>query len=125
MMEKLQKEYYTTFMMAGAIASTSSYCRYCSDAEVAAIQNTGFLRGGRPGTTYFTTDNYSLSSEAQQSLALASPPDVKIEFTISNSPQINGPRIVQPNNGQPGGGIEYWSNNPVQVFIQMISRLIR
>jgi len=30
------------------------YTRYVGEGEIAAIQQTGLLRGGRPGETYFT-----------------------------------------------------------------------
>jgi len=120
---------------AGSIASVSprsntgttnnqTYCRYCSEAEVESTRSTGLLRGGRAGPNYFTTDdNYSTVREAQQMLALPYPPDVKVIFTIQNSPRIIGPSVVLPKYGQPGGGIEYFSDDPVNVVIQYIEKL--
>jgi RHS repeat-associated protein len=108
---------------SAGITSEHIYCRYCSNAKAKAIEETGILRGGRPGTTYFTTDKYATADEAQQALALHSRPEVRIDFTIRNSPQINGPRVVERDFGQPGGGIEFWSDDPVRVFIRAIIRL--
>jgi RHS repeat-associated protein len=101
------------------------YCRYCSNAEVDAIKSTGLLRGGRPGPTYFTSDNYSTAREAQELLSLPNAPEMKIEFTIENSPRINGPSTVAPDFGQPGGGIEYWSLDPIKIIIQSVQAVIR
>jgi RHS repeat-associated protein len=107
------------------LSSEPIYCRYCSNAEVDAIKSTGLLRGGRPDNTYFTTDMYSTVQEAQQSLSLPFPPEARVEFTINNSPQIYGPSKVFPANGQPGGGIEYWSSDPIQVIVHSIQELIK
>jgi hypothetical protein len=108
------------------VSTTAGFllCRYCSSAEVQAIQETKLLRGGRSGTTYFTTDIYSSASEAQRYLALPSRPNVRVEFTIINSPKINGPNIVSPKFGHQGGGIEYWSDDTVEVIVQKITQLM-
>lgn len=100
------------------------YSRYGSSAEAEVIEETGLLRGGDPGTTFFTTDTYATSSDAQQYLSLENPPEVRIDFIIKNSPVINGPSIVKPDWGQPGGGLEYWSDEPIQVLINTIVPLI-
>ncbi|GAP16064.1 protein containg RHS repeat-associated core domain [Longilinea arvoryzae] len=101
----------------------NSYCRYCSEAELEAINETGYLRGARPGDTYFTTDNYFSAIEAQEKLSLYAPPEIKIDFSITNSPNITGPSVVRPKYGQNGKGIEYWSSDPVQVLIKSILKL--
>lgn len=103
------------------------FSRYMSQAELEAVMETGFLRGWKPGTdpgiTYFTTNRFRKATRAQQLLALPVPPQVRVDFQIINQPSIFGPRKVSPNFGQPGGGIEYYSPDPVQVRIIRTLRL--
>ena len=96
------------------------YYRAMSAAELKAIQNTGYLRGGNPGDTYFTNNRYTSASAAQRSLSLEHRPEHMVEFRIINNPNIvGGPTgtTVTPKYGQPGGGIEFYSTNAVQVEI--------
>ena len=100
------------------------FSRYMSEAELKAVQETGLLRGGRPGETYFTTQKFRRAISAMKRLSLKYKPEVRLDFEITNSPTIFGPRRVEPHYGQPGGGIEYWTvNDPVQVRILRILRL--
>jgi len=101
------------------LASTEApvFSRYMSKAEEAAVQDTSLLRGGRPGSTYFTTDKYESATRAQRSLSLPGTPEVRMSFQIANKPEILGHHLVNPNYGQLGGGIEYWSHDPVRVHI--------
>ena len=92
----------TNFFNAPMPGTSPIFCRYCSRAELEAIQETGYLRGGRLGETYFTTDNYSSALRAQEKLSLKNTPEIKVTFSILNSPTIFGPRSVFPDNGQPG-----------------------
>ncbi len=75
------------------------------------------LRGGRPGDTYFTTNKYRTVRGAEERLALPHAPEVRLDFEIANQPRVYGPRKVAPAFGKPGGGIEYWSPDPVRVRI--------
>ena len=79
-----------------------------SKAELRAVQETGKLRGGRPGETYFTVNRYRTVRSAMRYLSLPNPPEVRLDFKILNQPRIYGPRVVQPKYGQPGGGTELW-----------------
>jgi RHS repeat-associated protein len=60
------------------------YTRYVGEGEIAAIQQTGLLRGGRPGETYFTIDRYVSKNSAMQRLALKHGPEYRVEFEIIN-----------------------------------------
>jgi hypothetical protein len=100
------------------------FSRYMSEAELKAVQETGLLRGGRPGETYFTTNKFRRAISAMRRLSLKHKPEVRVDFEITNSPTIFGPRPVMPHYGQPGGGIEYWTvNDPVQVRILRVLHL--
>ena len=90
--------------------------RYVSEGEIKAIQETGMLRGGNPGETFFTKDVFKTSKKAQQRLSLQSAPTHRIEFDIINNPtlQRNGTK-VDPLFGQPGKGAEFMTTDPVRV----------
>ncbi len=114
----------TGFFTSPLLNKGTIYCRYCSNAELKAIKETGILRGGIPGRSYFTTDKYTTSAEAQERLSLGTLPEVRIEFSITNSPKIFGPSIVQADKiGHLGKGIEYWSPNKVDLIIRRIMTL--
>ena len=94
-----------------------SYYRYMSEAEYKAVQETGYLRGGNAGTTYFTNTKYNSAATAQSQLSLPNMPQYMVEFRIINNVDVIGGTVVAPDFGQLGGGIEFWSKNPVQVQI--------
>jgi len=72
------------------------YSRYISEGELRAIEETGMLRGGRPGKTFFTTDVYETSKEATSRLSLKIPPEYRVDFEILNPGSVRGPQRVQP-----------------------------
>ena len=72
------------------------HSRYVLEGELEAIQETGLLRGGRPGKTCFSTDTYETSKEATSRLSLKVPPEYRVELEILNHPSIQGPQRVQP-----------------------------
>jgi hypothetical protein len=93
-------------------------------AELDAIYDTGFLRGGNSGPTYFTTDVYVSASQAQQQLSLTTIPQIGVEFQIVNAPSITGPTVVEAIPGlTSGGGTQYWSFDRIQTIIKSIWNL--
>lgn len=105
------------------------YSRYISEGELQAIEETGLLRGGRPGKTFFTTDVYETSREATSRLSLKISPEYRVDFEILNRPSIQGPQRVQPwirplkPGFRAGFGVEYWSEEPLWVRILRIKQL--
>ncbi|MDA8212702.1 MAG: RHS repeat-associated core domain-containing protein [Clostridia bacterium] len=97
--------------------------RMMSEAEVNAVKETGYLRGGREGTTWFTNQEIKSATNAQNRLSLPQKPQYRMEFEITNNPNISGPSRVKPDFGQQGKGIEYWTDDPVQVDIINIQKL--
>ncbi|ATW25277.1 hypothetical protein DCMF_11315 [Candidatus Formimonas warabiya] len=91
--------------------------RVMTESELKAVQETGYLRGGREGPTYFTDSYYKNASNAQNRLSLPNEPEYIVEFKISNNPNTTGGNTVKPAYGGSGGGREYFSNDPVQVNI--------
>lgn len=89
-----------------------------TEGDLGAIKNTDFLRGGRPGETYFTKDLYKSGFHAQERLALPTTPTLRVEFDILNSPQlqINGNKVL-PAFNMPGKGAEFMTLDPVKVKI--------
>jgi RHS repeat-associated protein len=100
---------------------SNTYYRYMSEAEYKVITGTGdgagYLRGGRAGDTFFTNSNYTSAATAQSELSLEFTPERMVEFKIINNPNVSGGGIVAPKFGQPGGGIEFFTSDPVQVQI--------
>ena len=92
--------------------------RNMSKAEAEAVQQTGKLRGGKEGDTFFTDSRFRSADTAQDRLSLPNRPEVQMEFRIKNSPSMtrNGTR-VDPEAGGRGGGREYMTTNPVEVEI--------
>jgi len=104
---------------------SSYYTRHVGKEEIAAIEQTGLLRGGRPGETYFTIDRYLSKNSATQRLALKHRPEYRVEFEIINQPSIVGPERVAPSL-KPfrwGWGIQYWTRDSVQVRILSYYRM--
>jgi hypothetical protein len=89
-------------------AADQTFSRFMSKAELRAVQETGKLRGGRRGETYFTVNRYRTVRSAMRYLSLPNPPEVRLDFKILNQPRIYGPGVVEPKYGQPGGGTELW-----------------
>lgn len=89
-----------------------------SRSEAEAVRETGRLRGGWPGETYWTDEVYTSAEHAQQRLALSERPEVRMEFRIRNNPrlEIDAGR-VEPAHGREGEGREYMSEDPVEVEV--------
>ena len=104
--------------LEGPASGGRSFYRYMVPAELEAVQQTGLLRGGRPGETFWTDESFSSAAEAQSKLALPSPPELRVRFIIVNSPTLTRDgSVVEPAFGSPGGGREWASPDPVQVEI--------
>jgi hypothetical protein len=100
-------------------AADQTFSRFMSKAELQIVQETGKLRGGRPGETYFTVNRYRTVRSAMRYLSLPNPPEVRLDFKILNQPRIYGPRVAEPKYGQPGGGTELWTVNQ-EVLVRII-----
>jgi hypothetical protein len=113
----------------GVTKRETTFSRYLSKNELEAIEKTDLLRGGREGPTYFTKDKYKTIERAQNKLSLEFPPEYRVDFKITNTPNIFGPNKVEPKytnyKGYPnkGGGTEYWTNDKVKVHVVKKSKL--
>lgn len=78
------------------------------------------------GKTWLTPDEYLDGVTAQSKLALNKTPDGYFEIPMCRVQCPSSPSVVQPLNGQPGGGIEITTNSPIDVtgipFIQFGAR---
>jgi RHS repeat-associated core domain len=104
------------FSATSATKTGENAFRYMTEGELKAIQETGLLRGGRAGETYWTKDLYKSASSAQNRLALPSSPTLRVEFKILNNPTLlrNGTKVL-PTNGMVGKGAEFMTLGPVRV----------
>ena len=90
--------------------------RYMGEDELQAIKDTGMLRGGREGETFFTKDLYKSAASAQNRLSLGDTPSFRVEFEIINKPSLllNGTKIL-PLNTMMGKGSEFMTLDKVMV----------
>jgi hypothetical protein len=90
--------------------------RYMTEAELKAVQETGMLRGGRQGKTYFTKDLFKSGLKAQQRLSLPTIPTIRAEFQVQNEIRLlnNGTKVF-PLPGLIGRGSEFMSADKVMV----------
>ena len=102
---------------AGDVAARASIATF-GQPELEAIQQTGLLRGGRPGDTFWTDAEFTSAAEAQEKLALPVTPELRVRFIIVNAPTLTrSGSVVEPAFGGAGGGHEWASPDPVQVEI--------
>ncbi|MCC6641240.1 MAG: hypothetical protein IT386_08785, partial [Deltaproteobacteria bacterium] len=112
-------------------APSGIFSRAVSQAELDAIKNTGFLRGGissADNPTFFTQGAFSSATKAQRRLGLTGGlRDFRVDFRITNNPSISGPTRVNPLPGRPGtgGGIELSSPDPVEIELLNVAPLRR
>ncbi len=101
------------------------FYRYVGEKEVAAIEETGLLRGGRRGRTFWTQGVYGSAAEAKARLALGDPPPAyRVAFRIRNDPTVSARADrVDPAAGEPGGGTEWVTTDPVEVEVIEIVEL--
>lgn len=100
------------------------FYRYMSVEEARAVPESGLLRGGRPGRTYWTSDLYEQAEEAVERLALKDSPLVRMRFRIRNEPHTRkrGDE-VEPALGRGGGGTEWMSQERVEVEVISVDQL--
>ena len=89
-----------------------------SKAEAKAVQQTGKLRGGNLGESFFTDSRFRSAKRAQDRLSLLQRLGVQMEFQITNNPTSvrNGTR-VRPDYGGRGGEREFMTTDSVGVEI--------
>ena len=83
-----------------------------SEGELKNVKETGQLRGGRKGTTYFTDSRYKNAEVAQDRLSLPEKPDFILEFEITSNPIIKG------------GGREYFTDDIVEIKIINYKKMV-
>jgi len=108
-------------MFKGSKSGNRTFFRNMSRGEAQAVRNTGKLRGGNQGDTFFTDQRFRTGdrgARAQDRLSLPQRPEVQMEFRIRNNPNLqrNGTRVT-PANGGRGGGREFMTTDPVDVEI--------
>lgn len=103
-------------------AAGSEFFRYMSAAEADAVGKpgeVGYLRGGRPGETHWTSERYDTASEAKAKLALPDMPEKRLRFRMSSWPSrmIKENSVVSAKHGEPGGGPEWMTEERVEVTV--------
>jgi hypothetical protein len=111
-----ERDFFGCSSLAAKTTEGTTGYRYVTEAEIQAIKNSGMLRSGRPGETFFTKDVYKSGAHAQERLSLPTTPTHRIEFNVTNNPTMlrNGTK-VDPVGSLPGKGSEFMSTDPVRV----------
>ncbi len=98
--------------------------RAMSEQELKAVQETGKLRGGIEGRTYFTDSYFRNANNAQSKLSLPFKPEYIMEFEITNNPIISGGNSVVAAYNGVGGAREYFSLDAINVDIVNFQKMI-
>ncbi|MBI2340443.1 MAG: hypothetical protein HYU99_08790, partial [Deltaproteobacteria bacterium] len=104
--------------MVGGGRSRGEYYRYVGGKEAQYIQETGRIPNttaeGQLKNVYYTNENFNSSIDAQQRLALPSEPTHRITIDANNV-RANYGSTVSPAYGQPGGGAQFITHQPIPV----------
>lgn len=93
-----------------------TYYFYQRTDQMTRIEATGIREVGSEGKIWLGSVLYSTAAEAQAELALPdTPPDGYYEVPAERLENLYGPYCVSPDFGQPGGGIEYWTTQPINM----------
>jgi hypothetical protein len=84
-------------------------------AQADDILASGLRAVGPQGKIWLASVLYASASEAIGPLALPDPPDGYFEIPRDRLEDLYGPSCVDPYFGQPGGGIEYWTTQPIDM----------
>jgi len=93
--------------------------RAMSRAELEATQASNLLRGGRGGTHHVSDAVNSSATRAQQRLALAQRPEVRVTLEVPAG-RFSAPSRVKSNFNMPGGGSERTATGDIPVRIIQI-----
>jgi RHS repeat-associated protein len=94
----------------------SIFYHYTDEAGRAGIEAAGEINpGATTGRVFVSSTEYSDAATAQAELALPRSPTGYFEIPESRLPGLTEPSTVDPNVGQPGGGLECWVTCSVDV----------
>lgn len=107
------------------LGDNKTFERVVSEGELRAIEETGLLRGGREGRNFFTNNASLDAKRAQQRLGLDGPlRDYRVRFEITGDVPVTGPqRAPGGSTGTPGGGREFFTDQPTPIEIIRVDPL--
>jgi len=89
---------------------------YQRNAQAESILDAGVRDVGPQGKIWLASVLYLTAAQAQFELSLPDPPpDGYFEVPRSRLGDLYGPYCVDPDFGQPGGGIEYWTTSEIDM----------
>lgn len=94
---------------------SSFFFHFTTNANMALIVASGFIRPGASGVAYVSPSPYTTAANAQSQLALPVTPN---GYFVIPSQNLQGPlswSVVAPNFGYPGGGIEGTTPLPIPI----------
>ncbi len=102
-----------------AEAGTETIQRAMSQAELAATESSGLLRGGREGTHYVSDAVNSDAARARQRLSLRQTPEVRVTLEVPVG-HLSAPSRVAPRNSMPGRGKQRVATGSVPVKVKRV-----
>jgi len=92
-----------------------SVYHYTDETGRAGIESSGTIRPGASGKTWFSPTRYTNQLQAQQELALPRTPTSVMEIPKGRIPNLTDATTVERRFGQPGGGLESFTTDNVNV----------
>lgn len=88
---------------------------FTTNANMASIVASGFIRPGASGVAYVSPSPYTTAASAQSQLALPTTPNGYFVIPSQNLPGPLTWSVVAPNFGYPGGGFEGTTPLPIPI----------
>jgi hypothetical protein len=98
-----------------AESASGSVYQYTDDAGRAGIESSGTIRPGASDKSWFSPTRYTNQLDAQSELAMPRTPTSVMEAPKGRIPNLSEPTMVEPRFGQPGGGLESFTTDNVDV----------
>ncbi len=104
---------FSVLSLKGSSAQGDYVFHHTNAAGAAGIPLSGEYRPSADGLVYFSPVPYTKGSNAKEKLSLTTTPTGYFPVLKSRIPGLVLKGTVEPDNGQPGGGIEYVAPGPV------------
>lgn len=115
------------FVPTSEVLQTTTFSRIVSTGELQAILESNTIQS-LSGRTFFTINPSLRATRVQLRLGLEGPLRVfRVDFRVLNRPNVVGPQRVQavPNVPGSGGGIEFFTTDPLSVQLTRVRALRR
>jgi RHS repeat-associated protein len=98
-----------------ADSSADTVRHYTTSSAAESISKSGEIRPGKEGKTWITTDQYTDGATTKEKLALPSEPEGYYEIPVCRVKCPSPPSTVKEKYGEPGGGSEMTTIEPIDI----------